>query len=310
MKIVFWGTSSFALPSLEELVHSHHEVVSVVTQPDKRQGRHLEIKSPPVKIKAESLGKEVVQPEDIKNREFLDYLQKKKAELFVIVSYGKILPEEILLIPSLFVINLHASLLPEYRGAAPINWAIWNGDKQTGLSVFKVNSKMDAGDIILQKKFPILEEDDAITLGERLSKEGAKLLVEAINLIETGKEVLIPQDESKVSFAPLLKKTHGKIDWNNSAVRIYNQTRALVPWPGSYCYWKNKLLKIWKTKVVEEDSSGFQPGEIVRVNKEGFIVATGKGCVLIKELQLEGGKRMSAERFILGHRLEKGEVLT
>ncbi|MCM8783406.1 MAG: methionyl-tRNA formyltransferase [Candidatus Omnitrophica bacterium] len=310
MKIIFWGTSHFATPSLEEVSCSGHEILSVVTQPDKKQGRHLELKPPPVKTKAVVLRLEVVQPEDIRSREFIEYLEEKKADLFVIVSYGKILPREILAIPKFYTINLHASLLPRYRGAAPINWAILNGEQETGLSIFKVTERMDAGEIILQKRIAIFENEDAITLGERLSKEGARLLKEAIDLIEEGRAVLIPQDENEVSFAPLLKKEDGRIDWNNPAVKIYNQTRALVPWPGSFCRWHNKLLKIWKTQVVEGSFLDAQYGEIVDINKDGFIVKTGQGGILIKELQLEGGKRMSAEKFLLGHQLGKGELLT
>lgn len=309
MKIVFWGTSQFAIYSLEKIFKVGHEILLVVTQPDKKQGRHLEVKESPVKNRAKELNLNIVQPEDIKDKDFENLLKSLKSELFVVVSYGKIIPKKILEIPKLFSINLHASLLPKYRGGAPINWAILNGEKETGLTVFRINEKMDAGDIIVQKKVPILEEDNAITLGERLSKEGADLLLETIELIEKGEANFLPQDESKVSFAPLLKRENGRIKWEESAEKINNQIRALVPWPGSFCYWQGKLLKIWRTKIVNDNFSNFQIGEIADIQKDGFIVTTGKGGLFIEELQLEGGRRMSARNFLLGHCLKKGEVL-
>jgi len=309
MKIAFWGTSSFALPSLEKIFQSQHKILCVITQPDKKQGRHLLRKAPPVKIRAEELDLKVIQPKILRDKDFLNYLKSLEPELFVVVSYGKILPKEILEIPKLFSINLHASLLPKYRGGAPINWAILNGEKETGISVFRINEVMDGGEIILQKKISILEEDDALTLGEKLSKEGADLLLEAIELIEKGEAKFFPQDESKVSFAPLLKKEDGRINWNNPAEKIYNQIRGLLPWPGCYCFWKDKLLKIWKAKIVEGDFSKFKGGEIVDFKKDGLLVATGKGGLLIEELQLEGKKRLSADKFLMGYRIQRGEVL-
>ncbi|MFN7170995.1 MAG: methionyl-tRNA formyltransferase, partial [Candidatus Omnitrophota bacterium] len=263
----------------------------------------------PVKVKAEKLSLKVRQPENLNEESFLYFLRDAGTDLFVVVAYGNILPREILNLPRIFSINLHASLLPKYRGAAPISWAIWNGEEETGVTVIKMNEQMDAGEIILQKRIPILEEDDALTLGERLSIEGADLLLEAIELIEKGKVIFLPQDEREVSFAPLLKKGDGRIDWKTPAKKINAQIRALVPWPGSYCFWKNKLLKLWRAQVVEEDFRKSLPGEIVEIREEGFVVATGEGGLLIKELQLAGGKRMPVEKFIPGHHLEKGEFL-
>ncbi|MCM8765655.1 MAG: methionyl-tRNA formyltransferase [Candidatus Omnitrophica bacterium] len=308
MKIVFWGTSSFALPTLEKIARSKEEILLVVTQPDKKQGRHLKLIPPPVKIKAEELNLKVVQPDSLSDKNFLSSLKELEPDLFVVVAYGNILKREILQIPRIISLNLHASLLPKYRGPAPINWAIWKGEKETGVSIIKMNEKMDAGEIILQKKIPISEEDNALSLGERLSREGADLCKEAIDLLAQGKAKFLPQEESKASFAPLLKKEDGKIDWRNSAREISRQIRALLPWPGSYCFYKQKLLKIWKASAGEEDFSGFSPGEIVEIGKEEFAVATGKGKLWIKELQLAGGRRMSAREFLSGHPLQKGEI--
>lgn len=309
MRIVFWGTSQFAVPSLERLALSRHKVVLVVTQPDKRQGRHLMLRPPPVKIEAERLKIKIAQPDDLNNEGLAEHLRGVDAELFAVVSYGKILKRKMLEIPRLYCINLHASLLPKYRGAAPINWAVLNGENETGLTVIRMNEEMDGGDILAQKRLPIFEEDNAVSLGERLGQEGSELLLETIDLIEKGRVKFLPQDESLASFAPVIKKKDGRIVWQDSATRLHNQARALQPWPGTYCFLGNGLLKIWKTKVVDDDYSGGMPGEIVAIQKEGIVVAAGKGNLLIEELQVAGGKRMSAEKFLLGHRLKPGERL-
>lgn len=309
MRIVFWGTSQFAVPSLEKIALSRHKVVLVVTQPDKRQGRHLMLRPPPVKIEAERLKIKIAQPDDLNNEGLAEHLRGVDAELFAVVSYGKILKRKMLEIPRLYCINLHASLLPKYRGAAPINWAVLNGENETGLTVIRMNEEMDGGDILAQKRLPIFEEDNAVSLGERLGQEGSELLLETIDLIEKGRVKFLPQDESLASFAPVIKKKDGRIVWQDSAARLHNQARALQPWPGTYCFLGNGLLKIWKTKVVDDDYSGGMPGEIVAIQKEGIVVAAGKGNLLIEELQVAGGKRMSAEKFLLGHRLKPGERL-
>ncbi len=309
MRIVFWGTSQFAVPSLEKIALSRHKVVLVVTQPDKRQGRHLMLRPPPVKIEAERLKIKIAQPDDLNNEGLAEHLRGVDAELFAVVSYGKILKRKMLEIPRLYCINLHASLLPKYRGAAPINWAVLNGENETGLTVIRMNEEMDGGDILAQKRLPIFEEDNAVSLGERLGQEGSELLLETIDLIEKGRVKFLPQDESLASFAPVIKKKDGRIVWQDSAARLHNQVRALQPWPGTYCFLGNGLLKIWKTKVVDDDYSGGMPGEIVAIQKEGIVVAAGKGNLLIEELQVAGGKRMSAEKFLLGHRLKPGERL-
>jgi methionyl-tRNA formyltransferase len=308
MKIIFWGTSSFALPCLEKLSATGHKIVSVVTQPDRRQGRHLKLLPPPVKIKSGILNLSVLQPHNPNSHEFINHLRSLDADLFVVVSYGEILKKEIIEIPRLYAINLHASLLPKYRGAAPINWAILQGETETGVSIIRMNAKMDAGDIILQEKMSISDEDTAVSLGNRLSEKGAELILRTIDLIGFNRAEFKPQDETQASFAPVLKKKDGKISWQKSASETHNQVRALQPWPGVYCVWGNKQLKLWKTRVLDSGPQGVS-GEIVGLVKEGIIVSTGKGNLCIEELQMECGRRMSSGQFILGHALKTGEYL-
>lgn len=308
MRIVFWGTAKFALPSLDRLVLSRHKIVLVVTGPDKKQGRHLKLGASPVKVRAEQLGLSLAQPEELYTDDFINYLKTLSADLFVVVSYGKILKKNILEIPSLYCINLHASLLPKYRGAAPINWAILNGESETGVTVIKMNEQMDAGDILRQRKIDILKEDTSISLEEKLSFEGGKLLMETIDLIEKGKISLIPQDESLSSFAPLLKKENGRIFWQSPALNIHNQVRALQPWPGTYCFLEKTILKLFKTKVLVSETQD-EPGKIICLTKDGMVVACGKESLLIEELQLAGGRRMRAREFLLGHHLNVGDFL-
>jgi methionyl-tRNA formyltransferase len=308
MKIIFWGTSKFAIPVLEKVAQTEHRVVAVVTQKDKKQGRHLLLKAPPVKVVAQRLNLTVLQPEDINSENFIRQIKSLEPDLFVVVSYGKILRDSLLSLPRLYSINLHASLLPKYRGAAPINWALLKGETETGVTVIKMNEKMDAGEIIAQAKVLISESDTAMSLGEKLENKGADLVIEVLRLIDSKKAQFIPQNDEGATFAPLLKKEDGKISWNEPAVLINNKIRALQPWPGAWCLLNEKLVKLWKTKIIDVDS-GKAPGEITGINKEGIIVSLGKGSLLIEELQLSSGKRMMAQDFVLGHNLEKGVSL-
>ena len=231
------------------------------------------------------------------------------ADLFVVAAYGKILTKDILQIPSNYAINLHASLLPKYRGAAPINWAIIQGENESGVTVFKMNEYMDEGEIILQEKMPILSTETAISLGEKFSRIGAKTLVKAVDLIEQGAVSFTAQDKDKASLAPKLKKSDGLIDWKTKACEIHNRVRGLQPWPGAFTYLNNKLLKIWESRLVPGAGNG-RPGEIVEVdNKKGILVQTGKDKLLITHLQLEGKGKMPTSEFILGHTIETGEKL-
>lgn len=311
MKIVFFGTSQFAIPSLRALVDSPYEIVAVVTQPDRAKGRHLKVASSPIKLLATKCNLPILQPEKISDPKTIEFLRGLKPELFAVVSYGQILPKAILEIPKLYSVNLHGSLLPKYRGAAPINWAIAHGETVTGVTIFRMTEEMDEGDILLKGEVQINEADTALTLGERLSKIGASLLIEAIEVIESGREVFRPQHEKEASYAPRLKKSDGEIDWGKPSIQIRNWARAMVPWPDAFTYHRGKRLKLLEIKVLERKKGGMADagGRILEINKEeGIVVRTKDGAVGIERLQLEGGKPMPASQFVLGHLLKVGEV--
>lgn len=306
MKIIFMGTPEFAVPSLRALIESKDKVVAVVCQPDKPKGRELEVVSPPTKILAEKHGIPVLQPPKIKTEEFFDELKKLNPDLICVTAYGKILPKNILDLPEHGCINVHASLLPKYRGAAPINWAIINGEKVTGITTMKMDEGLDTGDILLKKEAAIDDGDTGETLSEKLSHIGAGLLTETIELLKEGKLNPIPQDNSEATYAPMLKKEHGEIDWNKLAEEIRNLIRGTLPWPGAYTTLENKLLKVYKAKVSEGVG---KPGEIIRSDSKILKVAAGGDALDIIELQIEGGKRLKTEEFLRGRRVEKGAVL-
>jgi methionyl-tRNA formyltransferase len=310
MKIVFFGSAHFAVPALEALIKSKHELVCVVTQPDKKRGRHLHISETDVKSIAVAAGLKTFQPENIKSKESVDFLKKLDADLFVIVAYGQIFSQEVLDIPKIMPINIHASLLPRYRGAAPINWAIINADKQAGVSIMYVSLKTDSGPVILQKEIKIEDIDTAVTLEEKLRNLGAELLVDALKIIDNRSYCLLEQDEDKVILAPKLKKDDGLIDWNEPAAAIHNQVRGVLPWPGAFTFFRGKMLKVFQTDVLPIFPN-HQPasGEVIRADKHGIVVACGRGFLNLKELQLEAGKRMSGQNFIIGHKLVAGEIL-
>lgn len=306
MNIIFFGTSDFALPALEGLFLSRHKVPAVVTAADEKRGRGQKVGFSPVKAFAQKSGLPIFQPADLRDRNFLRVLKEQAADLFAVAAYGKILTKEVLQIPRLYAVNLHGSLLPQYRGAAPVNWAIIRGEKTSGITVFKMNEFMDKGEIILRQETEILPEDTSFILGERLASMGRETLLKSIDLIEQGKAALMEQDETKVSFAPKLQKEDGRIDWNAAAVDIHNRVRGLQPWPGVFTCWGNKLLKIWKSAVVNSGEDG-EPGQIVDIEpRGGILVQTGRDKLLITELQLAGKKRMPAAEFVLGHRITRG----
>lgn len=310
MKIVFFGSAHFAVPALEVLIKSKQEVVCVVTQPDKQKGRHLRLSGTDVKSTATDSGLKIFQPENIKSKDSVKFLTNLKADLFVIVAYGQMFSQEVLGIPKIMPINIHASLLPRYRGAAPINWAIINGDKLSGVTIMSVTLKMDSGPIILQKEVKLQEIDTSLTLEEKLRSAGADLLLDALKIIENKSYRLIKQDEAKVIIAPKLKKEDGLIDWDVLAVDIYNLIRGLLPWPVAFTSYRGKMLKIFQADVLPFFLNHRSlPGEVVKADKHGVIVACAKGFLAIKELQLEAGKRMSAGSFIIGHKLTVGEIL-
>ncbi|MFA5145056.1 MAG: methionyl-tRNA formyltransferase [Candidatus Omnitrophota bacterium] len=309
MKIIFFGSSQFAVPSLEALLASGHKVSCVVTQPDRKKGRGFHLEGTLVKALASKSGIAVYQPEVINTKESIKFLKDLSPDLFIVVSYGQILSREILEIPKIFSLNAHASLLPKYRGAAPISRAIINGDKSSGVTIMKMAEKMDAGPIILQEAVDIEDDDTTLTLEGKLSKRAAKLLIDSLKLIENKTYNLTAQEEDKVSLAPKLKKETGLINWEMPAQDINNVVRGCVGWPGAFTYYNGKLLKIYKARVIPSvsGSSNSSPGEIIKADKENIIAAAGKDNLVIEELQIEGKRRMRAEEFIAGHKIKPGE---
>jgi methionyl-tRNA formyltransferase len=282
-----------------------------VTQPDKKKGRSLKIMPSPVKALAIAEDIRVFQPKDASSSESHELLKKAGADLFIVVAFGQILKSNILSIPKSYSINIHSSLLPRYRGAAPVNWAIMNGEKSTGATIFKMNEEMDAGEILLQKELPIEDDDTAITINEKLSDIGADLVLEAIEFIEKKKEQFVKQDPGKVTLAPRLKKEDGLIDWNEDPTRICNKVRGLIPWPSAYTYIDGKLLKILKAEPFEYPAGkDTKPGEVVNVIKnKGMVVKTGSGCLLVQYLQIESKKILDTDAFLRGHPIPKGAIL-
>lgn len=302
MRIVFFGTPGFAIPSLNALFQAGEEVIGVVTQPDKRKGRGHMPSPPPVKELALNEGIKVLQPANIKDPLFLNELSGMQPEIIVVVAYGKILPAQILKLPPNGCINVHASLLPKYRGAAPIPWAIINGEKKTGITTMLMDEGLDTGDIILQEETEITDSDNAETLSKRLSEIGAYLLIKTIRGIKDGSIKPVPQ-VGDPSYAPPFKKEDGRINWSKSAREIFNFVRGMYPWPGAYCYLNKERIKIIKVKVIEGSGS---PRRIEKASGGELIIGTGEGLISIIELQPEGKKPMSAVAFLLGRHLKEG----
>lgn len=311
MKIIFFGSAHFAVPALEALIKEGHHVACVVTQPDKQKGRHLQLAATEVKKVAVAAKLKVFQPQDVDSKESLMLLKSLEPELFVIVAYGQILSRELLDIPEIMALNIHASLLPVYRGAAPVNWALINGEKRTGVTLIKVTPKMDSGPIISQAGVDIAAGDTAASLEERLSVLGSEMLTEAIEKIKNRRFKLLPQDESKATFAHKLKKEDGLIHWQKEAAEICNLIRGTVPWPGAFTHYQGKLLKICKAQISSPPGPlvAASSGAIIKADKEGLVVAAGKGCLAITQLQPAGARRMSAQEFIIGHKLCAGDKL-
>jgi methionyl-tRNA formyltransferase len=307
MRIIFFGTPQFAVSTLQKLVETRHSVLAVVTQPDRPKGRHLKVGQSPVKELAREKKIQVLQPQTIGD-EFLEEIANLKADLFVVVSYGKILPGSLLKIPRLYSLNVHASLLPKYRGASPIPNALLNQEAQTGVTLMRITEQLDAGDILLQQTVPIDPQDDAVTLSEKLSHTGAELMIQALGLVESGKAVFHPQDESQVVYTKRLKKEDGKIDWSRPAKEIEALVRALVPWPSAYTFYQGKRLKLWKVIAKQRACYG-RCGQSLKISDEGIDVSTGDGALTLLELQPESGRRMRAIEFASGYRLRPGDEL-
>lgn len=314
MKVVFMGTPDFAVGALQAIIDAGHEVLLVVTQPDREKGRGKEVQFTPVKECAVKAGIEVFQPVKIKTPEAVAKLKEYDADIFVVAAFGQILSQEILDMPKFGCVNIHASLLPKYRGAAPIQWSILDGEKETGVTIMQMNAGLDTGDILLQRKFNIADDETGESLFDRLAVLGAETIVEALPLIEAGKLTPIPQDDAASTYAGMLKKDMGLIDWTWDAEKIERYVRGLNSWPSAYTYINGKQLKIWGAEVIEateatNDFSEATAGSIAALNKDSIDVMTGKGQLRIKVIQLEGKKRMDVGAFLLGYKLNVGDKL-
>ncbi len=310
MKIIFFGSDDFALVNLEKLIQSEHNVVVCVAPPDKPKGRGMPVIFSPIKERALRQGIALLQPARLNDPLLIEQLKSFQSDLFVVVAYGKILPIEVLSLPYLCCMNVHGSLLPQYRGAAPIHWAIINGENETGVSIIKMNSQMDAGDIFAQAKIKIDPADTALTLRAKMAALGSDLLLKTIDSLEKNAYILAGQDASKVSTAPKLTKELGLIQWNKPARDIHNLVRGLLPWPAAYTHFQGKLLKILQTEIVSIDASSKQPGEVLEINPQGFVVAASYGGLLVRQVHLESAKAMDARSFAIGHKLQTGVIFS
>ncbi len=301
------GTPDFAVPSLKMLIDEGYEVAAVVTQPDKPKGRGKKLAAPPVKEYAVEKGIKVLQPASAKTEDFIQQLRELAPDMLITAAYGKILPKEVLDIPPLGCINVHGSLLPKYRGAAPIQWAVINGDKTTGITTMYTDIGMDTGDMLVKREIPIPED---ITSGElylQLADLGAEVLKETLLRVKNNTLERIPQKDEEATYAPMLKKEIGLIDWNKSAWEIHNLVRGTNPWPGAYTYYKGERLRIWKTERTTENAEGVLPGRLYKVSRDGVFVSTGQGVLKIKEIQFDSSRKMTVEE--RWHNITEGEIL-
>lgn len=311
MKIVFMGTPDFAVGALEAIIQAGHQVLAVVTQPDKPKGRGKEMQFTPVKACAVKYDIPVFQPFKIKEPEAVEILRTYHADLFVVAAFGQILSEEILSMPRYGCVNIHASLLPKYRGAGPIQWAIIDGERETGITIMQMEKGLDTGDILLQKSISIDEKETGDSLHDKLAVLGAELIVDAIPKIETGAITPVKQKDEDSSYAKMLQKSMGKIDWEKPAVQIERLVRGLNSWPSAYTSYHGKTLKIWESSLVQSDENDTsEAGEVVSVEKDAFLVQTGEGILKVTQVQLEGKKRMPVKDFLLGYQMQAGERLS
>ena len=306
IKIVFMGTPDFAVPSLRMLIDEGYDVVAVVTRKDTAKGRGMKVQYSPVKQFALSKGIPVFQPDSAKSNEFVEKIREIKPDLMVTAAYGRILPKEILDIPTLGCINVHASLLPEYRGAAPIHKAIIDGKSKTGITTMMTDVGMDTGDILIKNEVEIPRDMITGELHDLLAELGVETLKETVFLLMQGKLVRVPQDDNLASYAPQITRETGCIDWNDSAENIYNRIRGTNPWPGSYTTYCGGRMKIWKAELGEQVEGAC--GEIIEVGDQ-IVVATRDGSIRILEVQFDNGKRMSVKNYLMGHSVETGKIL-
>ena len=310
IRIVYMGTPDFAVEPLEAIIKAGYEVAAVVTQPDKQKGRGKEVKMTPVKECALRPGIPVFQPVKIKEPEAVAELEKYQADLFVVAAFGQLLSEEILNMPEYGCINIHASLLPAYRGAAPIQWAVLNGEKESGVTIMQMDKGLDTGDMLLKRSVELSPKETGDSLHDKLMHLGAELIVEALSKLEKGELVPEKQKDELSSYAKKLTKAMGQIDWFKDAVSLERWIRGLNSWPSAYTFFGGKTLKIWEAQVAEENGAQkAEPGQVVSVSREGFTVACGQGALQILSLQLEGKKRVLTREFLLGYQVEPGMIL-
>lgn len=309
MKVVFMGTPDFAVETLKAVIDAGHEVAAVVTQPDKPKGRGKELAMPPVKELAVERGLTVYQPLKARDASFISLMREIAPDVIVVVAFGQLLPKEILDIPKYGCVNVHASLLPEYRGASPIQWAVIDGKEESGVTTMLMDEGLDTGDMLLQCRRKLDKKETGGSLFEKLSVDGAKLLIETLKGLEEGTIKRILQDSGKATHTKKLEKTLGELDFRKPAEKLECLIRGLNPWPSAYTHFHGKTLKIWDADVILGEFAEYEPGQIVSVNKTEFVIKCGVNALAVRQLQLEGKKRMDTAAFLLGTKVEVGEIL-
>lgn len=308
-RIIFMGTPDFAVPALHQLLNGPDRVVAVVTQPDRPKGRGKKLASPPVKVAATEAGIPVLQPTKIRTEEFMGTLKSYRPDLIVVAAYGRMLPDSILELPRLGCINIHGSLLPRHRGAAPIQWAVIKGDRQAGVTIMQMDAGMDTGDILLPAAIPVAEDETAGSLFGKLAELGGTTLLQALDLLRRDKLIPIRQDHTLATEAPPLTKEDGRLDWNRPAAELHRLIRGLDPWPGAYSFVDGQRFRFFGPEIIHKECP--QPaGTLILADHQGLLIATARDCLLIKEIQPEGKKRMTVEAYLCGHPLTPGLQFT
>ncbi len=309
MQIIFMGTPDFSVGTFEALIEAGHEIVLAVTQPDKPKGRGEKVQYPPVKEAALKRQIPVFQPKRVRAPECIEELRKYDADIMVVIAFGQILPKEILEMTPYGCVNVHASLLPKYRGAAPIQWAVINGERVSGVTTMQMDEGLDTGDMLMKTEIVLDEKETGGSLHDKLAGAGAELCVQTLEALKDGTVVREPQQESTTEYARMLDKGMGRIDWSKDAKSIECLIRGLNPWPSAYTEWNGKTMKIWEADVADIDE-GREPGTVIRVEKDGFCVQTGSGSLKVRSLQIPGKKRMDAGAFLRGYQVDAGTVLS
>ena len=309
LRIIFMGTPDFAVPALHKLLNGPDQVVAVITQPDRPKGRGKKLSPPPVKLAAEQAGIPVLQPTKIRTEEFLDTLKGYNPDLIVVAAYGRILPRTILTLPPLGCINIHGSLLPRHRGAAPIQWAIIKGDSEAGVTIMQMDADMDTGDILLAAAIPLTDDETAGSLFAKLADLGGTTLTQALDLLRMGRLFPIEQNHNLATYSPPLTKEDGCLNWHKPALELHRMVRGLDPWPAAYSFINGQRFRLFSPEVVHKESA-YPAGTLILADQQGLLIATAKDCLLIKEIQPEGKKRMTVEAYLCGHPLTPGLMLT